>query len=291
MIDQFSGTTTPRNISIKDLSYKTIQTLLIAENPLKDYAIGRQLQISLPAANGRPQLYTRIILPPNYDSTRKYPALVYLYGGPHLQLITNNWLYGADLWLHYMAQQGFIVFSMDNRGSANRGLEFENAVHGKLGTVEMEDQLAGLQMLKTAIPNVDPTRIGVYGWSFGGFLTTSLMTRNPGQYQVAVAGGPVIDWNLYEIMYTERYMDTPQENPEGYKTNNLLNHIDSLQGKLMLIHGTSDDVVLWQHSLLYIKKCVEKRKQLDYFVYPGHLHNVLGPDRVHLLQKSRRLLY
>jgi dipeptidyl-peptidase-4 len=111
------------------------------------------------------------------------------------------------------------------------------------------------------------------------------MTRNPDVFKVAVAGGPVIDWSLYEIMYTERYMDTPSENPEGYKENNLLNHIDKLKGKLMLIHGTDDDVVVWQHSIDYIKKCIDKGKQVDYFVYPGHLHNVLGKDRAHLFQK------
>jgi dipeptidyl-peptidase 4 len=209
---------------------------------------------------------------------------VYVYGGPHLQLINNTWLGGADMWMYLMAQQGYIVWSLDNRGSANRGFDFESAVHRQLGKIEMQDQLTGLQYVKN-LGIVDEKRIGVHGWSFGGFMTTTLMTKQPDVFKVGVAGGPVIDWRMYEVMYTERYMDTPQENPEGYKENNLLNHVDKLKGKLMLIHGTADDVVLWQHSINYVKTCVDKGKPLDYFMYPGHLHNVMGKDRVHLMQK------
>lgn len=127
--------------------------------------------------------------------------------------------------------------------------------------------------------------MGVHGWSFGGFMTTSLMLRHPGVFQAAVAGGPVIDWSMYEIMYTERYMDTPSENPEGYANANLLTKAKNLQGHLLLIHGTNDDVVVWQHSIDFIRACVDNEVPVDYFVYPGHLHNVLGKDRVHLMQK------
>ena len=177
-----------------------------------------------------------------------------------------------------------VVFTLDGRGSGNRGRAFEQATFRQLGTAEMADQLEGVKYLKT-LPYVDASRLGVHGWSFGGFLTTTLMTRAPGTFKTAVGGGPVIDWRLYEIMYTERYMDTPQENPEGYRQANLLNYADKLQGKLLLIHGAVDDVVVWQHSLDYLKASVDKGIQLDYFVYPGHPHNVLGKDRVHLYQK------
>jgi dipeptidyl-peptidase-4 len=210
-------------------------------------------------------------------------VLVYLYGGPHAQMVTNSWLGGADMWLYYMAQQGFVVFTMDNRGSGNRGLDFENATFRKLGSVEREDQSAGAEYLKKQ-RYVDSTRMGIFGWSYGGFMSISMMTRTP-YFKAAVAGGPVIDWGMYEVMYTERYMDRPQDNPEGYKDANLLNYMRNLKGKMMLIHGTSDDVVLWQHSLNYIKKTVEEGVQVDYFVYPEHKHNVLGKDRVHLMQK------
>jgi dipeptidyl-peptidase-4 len=235
------------------------------------------------AADGVTDLNCRMFLPADFDDAKKYPTLVYLYGGPHAQMITNSWLGGADMWLYYMAQQGFVVFTMDNRGSAYRGLNFENVTHRKLGVEEKADQLKGVDYLKS-LKYVDAQRMGIYGWSFGGFMTTTMMSKTD-VFKAGVAGGPVIDWSLYEIMYTERYMDTPKENPEGYAENNLLNHTKGLKGKLMLIHGTDDDVVLWQHSLKYIKKCVDEGVQLDYFVYPKHLHNVLGKDRVHLMQK------
>ena len=191
---------------------------------------------------------------------------------------------GADLWLVYMAQHGYVVFTLDNRGSLNRGRDFEQATHLQLGTVEMSDQLQGVNYLKNQ-SFVDTTRMGVYGWSFGGFMTTSLMTRNAGVFKAAVAGGPVIDWSMYEVMYTERYMSTPQENKKGFDESNLLNHAGKLKGKLLMIHGTSDDVVVWQHSLKFLEECVKQGVLVDYFVYPGHKHNVLGPDRVHLMKK------
>lgn len=210
--------------------------------------------------------------------------LVYLYGGPHAQMVVNQWMGGADYWMHAMAEQGYIVFTVDNRGSMNRGRDFENVTHRQLGTIEMADQLAGVEWLKKQ-EFVDSTRMAVHGWSFGGFMTTTIMTKSPNTFKVGVCGGPVIDWSMYEIMYTERYMDMPSENPEGYKNANLLNYADKLQGKLLMIHGTSDDIVLWEHSLKYIKASVEKGKQLDYFVYPEHLHNVTGKDRAHLIVK------
>ncbi|WP_460880787.1 alpha/beta hydrolase family protein [Pontibacter rugosus] len=218
------------------------------------------------------------------DQNKKYPVVVYVYGGPHVQLVNNSWLAGANLWMHLMAQQGYIVFTVDSRGSSARGLDFEQATFRQLGTVEMADQLRGVDYLKS-LPYVDPTRIGIHGWSFGGFMTTSLMTRHPEVFKVGVAGGPVIDWKYYEVMYTERYMDSPQQNPEGYEKANLLNYVKNLKGKLLMIHGTVDDVVVWQHSLQYIKKAVDEGILLDYFVYPGHPHNVRGKDRVHLMRK------
>jgi dipeptidyl-peptidase-4 len=144
--------------------------------------------------------------------------------------------------------------------------------------------MVGVEYLK-ALPYVDAERIGADGWSYGGFMTTSLMCRQPETFKVGVAGGPVIDWQYYEVMYGERYMDTPQDNPEGYKKANLLNYVGNLKGKLLLIHGTNDPTVVWQHSLLFVKEAVTKGIQMDYFVYPGHGHGVGGTDRIHLNQK------
>jgi dipeptidyl-peptidase-4 len=229
-------------------------------------------------------LYGKLILPNDFDANKKYPVIVYLYNGPHLQLVKDAFPYSGNLWYDYLTQHGYIVFVMDGRGSSNRGFAFESAVHRQLGTLEMEDQLKGVAYL-TSLPYVDANRLGVHGWSYGGFMTTSLMLRKPGVFKCGVAGGPVLDWSMYEIMYGERYMDTPEQNADGYKNNLLYDKIKNLKGNLLLIHGTDDDVVVWQHSLKMIKKSVDEGVQLDYFVYPGHPHNVRGKDRVHLMQK------
>ncbi|MCB9252373.1 MAG: DPP IV N-terminal domain-containing protein [Flavobacteriales bacterium] len=282
-MDDFQNYTTARKITLNSGSGGKEKEIYNAKDPLTEYDMGTMEVGTLKNSEGIDFNY-RLIKPADFDPSRKYPVVVYLYNGPHLQLVKNSWLGGANLWMHYMAQNGYLVFTMDGRGSLNRGLEFENAVFRQLGTLEMEDQLTGVNFLK-GLSYVDPERIGVHGWSFGGFMTTSLMTRKPGVFKVGVGGGPVIDWGLYEIMYTERYMDTPEENPEGYKNSNLLNYARDLKGKLLLIHGGEDDVVLWQHSLLFIEKCIKQGVQPDYFVYPDHAHNVRGKDRTHLYDK------
>ncbi len=203
----------------------------------------------------------------DFDSTKKYPVIVYVYGGPHAQLITDSWLGGAGLFLNYLAQQGYVIFTLDNRGTANRGRDFEQSIHRNLGIKEVKDQMVGVDYLKT-LSFVDADRIGVDGWSYGGFMTISMMLDNPDVFKVGVAGGPVIDWSYYEIMYGERYMDTPQENPEGYEKANLLNKVGNLEGKLLIIHGTEDPTVVWQHSLQFIKHAIDEDKDIDYFVYP-----------------------
>lgn len=287
-LNSFSSLTIPRRINLKDNKGELVKIVLDATNPISEYKLGETT--IFPIVHEGNVLYCRMITPPDFDKTKKYPVVVYVYGGPHVQLISNSWLGGSDLWMQMMAQKGYVVFTLDNRGSANRGHEFESSVHRQLGTNEMSDQLAGINHLKN-LAYIDANRIGVFGWSFGGFMTTTLMTRAPGVFKVGVAGGPVINWALYEIMYTERYMDLPSENPEGYKNNNLLNYIGSLQDKLLMIHGCDDDVVLWQHSLLYCKAAVDAgNTYLDYFVYPGHPHNVRGKDRTHLMQKITEYL-
>ncbi|MFN6039912.1 MAG: prolyl oligopeptidase family serine peptidase, partial [Bacteroidota bacterium] len=283
LIDEFINLNTPRKISLINIKSGKSTELLNAENPLSAYSLGKVKIFSIKNKSGT-DLWCRMYLPVDFDSTKKYPVIDYLYGGPHHQEVLNTFNGSNNLWYQYMAQRGFIVFTLDNRGSENRGKAFEQATFRNLGTEEMEDQIEGVNYLKS-LKYVDANRIGVHGWSFGGFMTTSLMTRKPGTFKVGVGGGPVIDWSMYEIMYTERYMDTPQTNGEGYKKSNLFQYIPNLKGKLLLIHGTVDDVVVWQHSLKYLKSCVDQNVQLDYFVYPGHPHNVIGKDRVHLMQK------
>lgn len=280
IIDIFSSTDVSREYKLISNKGKEIRIIQEDSQPLKDYKLGEMEIFTLKATDGT-DLYCRLIKPIDFDPDKKYPTLVYVYGGPHAQLVTDSWLGGAGLFLNYMAEQGFVVFTIDNRGSANRGRDFEQAVFRNLGELEMSDQMVGVEYLKS-LPFVDADRLGVDGWSYGGFMTTSLMVREPGVFKVGVAGGPVIDWQYYEVMYGERYMDTPETNPDGYKNANLLNYVDNLEGKLLLIHGTSDPTVVWQHSLLFVQEAISKGKLMDYFVYPGHGHGVRGTDRVHL---------
>ncbi len=267
----------------RELGKNKVRTLHTLAEPLDNYNLGNIKLDTLYSADGD-KLFTRTIFPYNFDPAKKYPVVIYVYGGPHAQMISNSRNAQAPLWMFTMANEGFIIFTLDNRGSSNRGMEFEKVIHRNLGTTEIQDQMVGYEFIKNK-PYVDASHIGVHGWSFGGFMTISLMTRQSGKFYAAVAGGPVTDWNMYEVMYGERYMDTPQQNPEGYKQASTFTYIDQLQGPLLIIHGALDDVVVWQQSMKYIDSCIKKGKQVDYFVYPGHKHNVLGKDRVHLIRK------
>ncbi len=284
LIDNFSNLTTPREVFLVNTKTGKANSILKAVNPLKNYRLGETAFVKLKSKDGF-DLYGRIIKPANFDTSKKYPVLVYVYGGTHLQLVKNNWLGGAKLWMHWLAtQKEYIVFTIDNRGSASRGFAFESVIHRKAGDAGMEDQLTGVDYLKT-LPYVDDKRIAVHGWSYGGFMASSLMLRHPGVYTTGVAGGPVTDWKYYEVMYGERYMDTPEENPEGYANSRVGKYLEDLEGKLLIIHGSVDPTVVPQHSMTLLKEAVDKEVQLDFFTYPMHPHNVRGKDRVHLMQK------
>lgn len=281
--DEYSNHSTPSKSLLYDKNLKS-KILLESKNKYEGYEIGTSEIKTIKSADGTTDLYTRLIKPSNFDQNKKYPVLVYVYGGPHAQMITNSYLDGANLWMYWMAEQGYLVFTVDNRGSDNRGFAFESVVHGRLGVNEIDDQIKGVDYLKS-LPYVDGNRLAVHGWSYGGFMTTSLLLRKPDVFKVGVAGGPVTDWKYYEIMYGERYMDTPAENQKGFDEANTLNYAKNLKEKLLLIHGTSDDVVVMQHNFALIKKFVEAEKQVDFFAYPMHKHNVTGKDRVHLMTK------
>ncbi len=283
VLDQYSSISVPRKVELLSNKGKVMKTLLTAEDPMKDYNFATTELVSVKNKENI-SFNCRIIKPSNFDPSKKYPVIVYVYGGPHAQLVHNSWLGSASMWMHHIAQKGYIVFTLDNRGSHNRGVEFSRATFKKLGDVEMEDQLTGVDYLKS-LPYVDQKRMAVHGWSFGGFMTTSIMLRQPGVFKVGVAGGPVIDWSLYEIMYGERYMDTPESNPDGYGKSEVSQYVENLDGDLLIIHGQVDPVVVPQHSMQLLKAAVEKGVQIDFFTYPGHPHNVRGKDRVHLMQK------
>ncbi len=284
VIDNSSNTQNARTIQLIETGSGKTKLLLQASNPLKDYATG-QLNIFTIKNDGGTDIYCRLFKPVNFDSTKKYPVIVYWYGGPHTQMIVNSWNGGAgDYWFQYMAERGYIIFTLDTRGSSNRGKVFEQAIFRKAGDAQMQDLMNGINYL-TVLPYVDKDHMGLFGWSYGGFMTTDFMLNHPGIFKAAVAGGPVMDWKYYEIMYGERYMDTPQENPEGYEATNLIKQAGKLKGKLLLIHGLQDPVVVQENSVNFVRAAIDKNVQVDYMIYPGHEHNVLGKDRAHLYQK------
>ncbi len=283
IFDQYSAHDVPNRTVIRDAKGKLKQEMVKADNPLRKFDLPVAEVKTIQSRDGA-DLYTRMIKPKDFDSTQKYPVLVYVYGGPHAQLITNSWLDGASLWMYWMANQGYIVFTLDNRGSANRGAEFEHIIHRKLGTIANQDQMDGVKYL-SRLDYIDTTRIAVHGWSFGGFMTITMMMDDADIFKVGVAGGPVTDWKFYEVMYGERYMDKPDENPKGYAKASLLNKAANLKGDLLMIYGSVDPVVVPQHSLSLIQQFVNLGIQTDMFVYPMHEHNVRGKDRVHLMRK------
>ncbi len=288
VIDNYTSHNIARNIDILPTSGKgKSHNLLTAENPMDAYQMPEITLGTIKAADGKTDLYYRLVKPVNFDANKKYPAVIYVYGGPHAQMITDVRNYGAGGWDIYMAQLGYVMLTVDNRGSANRGLEFENCTHRKLGVEEMKDQMKGVELLKS-LGYVDEGRIGVHGWSFGGFMTTNLMLTYNDTFKVGVAGGPVIDWKMYEVMYGERYMDTPQDNPEGYKNSDLTQRAGDLKGRLQLIIGANDPVCVPQHSIAFLRACIDAGTQPDYFIYPGGQHNMFGRDRVHLYTRITR---
>ena len=284
LIDTYSNLTTPKKINIIDHKSNIVQNLLVSKNPVDSVKIGATEILSILGGDNKTLLNGRIIKPFDFDPAKKYKVFVYVYGGPKLQMVRNGWLAYSSLWMYALANNGYLVFVLDNRGSENRGFEFESIIHRNLGVNETEDQMQGVKYLKS-LPYVDTTKMAIHGWSYGGFLTTNIMLKKPGVFKVGVAGGPVINWEWYEVMYGERYMDRPEENPEGYKKSNLLNYVDNLQGDMMFINGSVDPVVVPQHSMAVIKKLIEANKGVDYFTYPMHEHNVYGPDRYHLMKK------
>ena len=281
--DSHQSVEVPRVENVISYSGKASRILLEAEDPFEGTNIRKPELGTIEGPDGS-TLYTRLYKPFDFDPNKKYPVLVYVYGGPHAQMITHRWNAGGPLWMNEFANRGYLVFTLDNRGSANRGTDFEQQIHRQLGTVEMEDQMAGVAYLKS-LPFVDGDRMAVHGWSYGGFMTTSLMLRQPGTFKAGIAGGPVTDWKYYEVMYGERYMDRPEENEDGYAANRLHEYVGNLEGDLLLIHGTVDDVVVMQHNLSLVKAFIDAGVQMDFFPYPMHPHNVRGKDRLHLMTK------
>ena len=282
--DNYQTPTVPRNIEITDVKTRKRTAYYESPNPWEGYKVPQFSCGAVKAADGVTDLYWRMVKPADFNEKKQYPTIVYVYGGPHAHLVDAHWNYNSRSWETYMAQKGYIVFILDNRGSENRGKAFEQATFRHLGQEEMRDQMCGVEYLKS-LPYVDANRIGVHGWSFGGFMTISLMTNYPDVFKVGVSGGPVIDWKWYEVMYGERYMDTPEANPEGYEETSLLPKAKDLKGKLQIITGYNDPTVVPQHCLMFIEECIKAGTQPDFFAYPGEGHNMMGHKSVHLHER------
>ena len=284
LYDRYTEPDVPRHIDIVSTASSKRTRLLTAEDPWKGYQQPIFENGNLKAADGKTELYYRMVKPADFNPEKKYPTVVYVYGGPHANNVQASWHWASRSWETYMAQKGYIVFILDNRGSQHRGLAFEQATFHQLGQIEMQDQMEGVKYLKS-LPYVDADRIGVHGWSFGGFMTISLMTNYPDVFKVGVAGGPVIDWKWYEVMYGERYMGTPQNNPEGYAKTSLISKAKELKGKLQIITGYNDNTVVPQHCLSFLDACIKAGTQPDFFAYPGEEHNMRGHASVHLHER------
>lgn len=287
LVDTWSSPSMPRSTDIVNTGNATRVTLLASYSQWSGYKVPDISCGTLKAADGTTDLYYRLIKPTDFDSTKRYPAVVYVYGGPHARNVLASWGYAYRGWEIYMAQRGYVVFVLDNRGSSERGRDFENVIFRHLGTEEMKDQMRGVDLLKS-LPYVDSTRLGVHGWSYGGFMTINLMLTHPETFKCGVAGGPVIDWSYYEVMYGERYMDRPQDNPEGYRANNLRLRAGNLKGRLLVIFGYNDPTCVPQHTLSFIRACETAGTHPDLLTYPGDGHNMFGRDRVHLHEQITR---
>ncbi|MBQ2501779.1 MAG: DPP IV N-terminal domain-containing protein [Bacteroidales bacterium] len=283
-VDNYSSFNVPAVSDLRSADGKLVRNLSTAQDPLSEYRTGKVELGTIKSADGKFDNYYRLFYPVDFDPSKKYPVIVYVYGGPHSQMVNDSWLGSIRMWEMYMAQRGYIVYVQDNRGTSNRGAEFEKAINRQCGQAEMADQMVGVNHLKT-LPYVDSSRIGVHGWSYGGFMTISLVTNYPDTFKVGVAGGPVIDWKWYEIMYGERYMDNPETNPEGFEKTSLVEKATNLKSKLLICQGAIDNTVVWEHSLSFLQKCISNNIPVDYFPYPAAEHNMRGIERVHLYQK------
>lgn len=285
--DRYTSQNNPGKVTITETKSNKSYVYYSAKDPYRNVQLPEITLGKLKANDNATDLYYRLVKPLNFDPDKKYPVIVYVYGGPHSQMVDNSWMGQVRGWDIYMAEKGYVVFTMDNRGTSNRGIDFENITHRRLGVVETEDQMTGVEYLKS-LAYVDAGRIGVHGWSYGGFMTLNLMLRHPETFKVGVAGGPVTDWKYYEVMYGERYMDSPQENQEGYKNSSMVERAGDLKGRLMLIHGDEDPTVVMQQSLQFLHSAIKKGTHPDFFIYLGHGHNMTGHDRVHLHEHITR---
>ena len=284
-LDTYSNASQPPQQTLFNSDGSSVRVL--EENKvseLADYHLQPAEFFTVPGADGT-QLDAEIIKPPNFDASKKYPVIVHLYGGPQAQEVRDAWAGSTYLWHQLMAQKGFVIFVLDNRGTSGRGHAFETPIYHHFGQVELADQLAGVAWLKRQT-FVDPARIGIWGWSYGGYMTCVAMLQAGGVFKAGFAGAPVTDWRQYDTIYTERYMGTPQENPEGYRDSSPVNFAANLQGQLLIVHATGDDNVHFANTVELAEKFVEAEKYAEYQIYAGRGHGISdSAARIHIFNR------
>jgi dipeptidyl-peptidase-4 len=289
-VDTFSDVNTPRSVSLRTSGGRLLTTMLPNRldathpySPFLDEHVRAEFG-TITAADGQTMHY-KLLKPRNFEAGKHYPVLVDVYGGPGAQRVTNSW---GNLFHQYLVQHGYIVFMLDNRGSGMRGVRFETALGGRMGGIEVQDQVRGVEFLRS-LPFVDAKRIGIFGWSYGGYMTLMCLMQAPDTFAAGVAGAPVTDWALYDTHYTERYLSTPAANAEGYRLSNVLTYADRLSRPLLLVHGMADDNVLFAHSTALMKKLQDLQKPFDLMTYPGGKHG-LGRQSVTGLHSNANLV-
>lgn len=289
-INNYSDVDTPPIITVNKRDGKEIRVL--EDNAdfleaIKKYGFSKKELFSFKTSD-TVELYGYKILPWNFDPNKKYPVLMYVYGGPGSQTVLNSW--NSNLWYQFLAEQGIMIVSVDNRGTGARGEEFKKMTYMQLGKFETIDQIEAAKYL-SSLDYVDSEHIGIFGWSYGGYMSTLCLTKGAEYFSVAVAVAPVTNWRYYDNIYTERYMRTPQENPDGYDDNSPINHVDKMEGKLLLVHGTGDDNVHVQNSMDLITALVDANKQFDLQLYPNKNHGIYGGNTTyHLYYKISQFL-
>ena len=292
-INTYSDAITPPMVTVNSSKGKELRVLKDNSgllDTLKEYTYSKREFFSFTTTGGV-NLNGWMIKPYDFDASKKYPVLMYVYGGPGSQTVRNNWG-GGDLWYQMLSSKGIIIVSVDNRGTGARGEEFKKMTYLELGKYETEDQIEGAKYL-ASLDYVDKDRIGIWGWSYGGFMSTSCLTKGADYFNMGIAVAPVTNWRYYDNIYTERYMRTPQENPEGYDGNSPINHVENLKGKFLLIHGTADDNVHIQNSIDLVTALVAANKQFDMQFYPNSNHGIYTGrnTRIHLYTRITDFIY
>ncbi|MFY0714496.1 S9 family peptidase [Seonamhaeicola sp. NFXS20] len=291
-INTFSNATTPPKYTLNSGTGNLIQSIknndALAQK-LSKYKMSKK-EFSTIKVNGN-DLNMWMIKPANFDTNKKYPLFMYQYSGPGSQQVANKWHTTNDYWFQYLAQQGYVIACVDGRGTGFKGAAFKKVTQNQLGKYEVEDQIEAAKQLGN-LPYIDASRIGIWGWSYGGFTSSNAIFKGNEVFKMAIAVAPVTSWRFYDTIYTERYMGTPQENPKGYDDNSPLNHVDKLKGDFLLIHGSADDNVHLQNTMRLTEALIQANKQFDWAIYPDKNHGIYGGNtRLHLYKKMTNFIH